>query len=67
MISENDWEKLQVGSVVMVRPCFGMMEPVEVVVINKDIHKGKPVIDYSLSPESTQWAYMRQIDRIVSL
>jgi hypothetical protein len=51
------------GSVVVVRGDFGQGRPREVVVeaVEADIKNGRPGIDYDSS-----WAYLTQVDRVVS-
>jgi hypothetical protein len=51
------------GSIVMVRGSFGSAPPVKVTVraVDEDIKNGSPGIDYDSS-----WAYLHQIDRVVS-
>jgi hypothetical protein len=51
------------GSVVVVRGNFGSGEPRRVVVkaVEADIKNGRPGIDYDRS-----WAYLTQVDRVVS-
>ena len=57
------FEDLREGSVVIVRGAFGQARPREVVVeaVEADIKNGRPGIDYDGS-----WAYLTQIDRVVS-
>jgi hypothetical protein len=51
------------GSVVIVRGDFGSGAPKRVVVeaVEADIKNGRPGIDYDSS-----WAYLTQVDRVVS-
>jgi hypothetical protein len=51
------------GSVVIVREAFGTGRPREVVVeaVEADIKNGRPGIDYADS-----WAYLTQVDRVVT-
>lgn len=51
------------GSVVIVRGDFGSGQPKRVVVesVDSDIKNGRPGIDYAGS-----WAYLTQVDRVVS-
>jgi len=54
---------IRVGSVVRVRDNFGMGSPKTVTVtgVDEDIKNGRPGIDYDDS-----WAYLTQVDRVVS-
>jgi hypothetical protein len=56
-------EDIREGSVVVVRGDFGQGRPREVVVeaVEEDIKNGRPGIDYAGS-----WAYLSQVDRVVS-
>ncbi len=51
------------GSVVIVRGAFGTGQPQRVVVeaVEADIKNGRPGIDYEGS-----WAYLTQVDRVVT-
>ena len=51
------------GSVVIVREAFGTGAPRQVTVeaVEADIKNGRPGIDYADS-----WAYLTQVDRVVS-
>lgn len=51
---------IRIGQTVILRPEFGRLAPIRVVVTGKGIHKGEPVIDYDRS-----WAYMHQVDEII--
>jgi hypothetical protein len=54
---------IRVGSVVIVRGDFGMGKPRQVIVetVDADIKNGRPGIDYDGS-----WAYLTQVDRVVT-
>ena len=56
-------EDIREGSVVVVRGDFGSGAPRQVVVkaVEADIKNGRPGIDYDRS-----WAYLTQVDRVVS-
>jgi hypothetical protein len=56
-------EDIREGSVVIVRGAFGTGRPREVVVesVEEDIKNGRPGIDYEDS-----WAYLTQVDRVVT-
>jgi hypothetical protein len=60
MVSIQD---IRVGSVVIVRGCFGQGEPERVVVtdVDTDIKNGIPGIDYG-----SHWAYINQVVRVVT-
>lgn len=66
MISLREFNQLKVGSKVVVRPAFGTFAPITVTVKHKELHNGKPIIDY-VNGDRTHWAYMRQIVSIVSI
>ena len=57
------FEDLREGSVVIVRGAFGTgpEKRVKVEEVHEDIKNGRPGIDYDGS-----WAYLTQIDRVVS-
>ena len=56
-------EDIREGSVVIVRGNFGSGTPQRVVVeaVEEDIKNGRPGIDYEGS-----WAYLTQVDRVVT-
>ena len=56
-------EDIREGSVVIVRGAFGTGTPQRVVVeaVEEDIKNGRPGIDYEGS-----WAYLTQVDRVVT-
>jgi hypothetical protein len=56
-------EDIRQGSVVIVRGDFGSGAPKRVTVeeVHSDIKNGRPGIDYAGS-----WAYLTQVDRVVS-
>jgi hypothetical protein len=57
---------LRVGSVVKVRPNFGMSHPVQGTVVSFGTNGNRDVIDYrTASSTTTSWAYMHQIDEVV--
>jgi hypothetical protein len=59
--------QIRIGSVVRVRPDFGMSEPVEVTVMEaeEDIKNGRPGIVYK-TPHYDRWAYLSQVDAVVT-
>ena len=56
-------EDIREGSIVIVRGAFGTGAPQRVVVeaVEADIKNGRPGIDYEGS-----WAYLTQVDRVVT-
>jgi len=56
-------EDIREGSIVVVRGNFGSGTPQRVIVeaVEADIKNGRPGIDYAGS-----WAYLSQVDRVVS-
>jgi hypothetical protein len=64
MISIN---QIRVGSVVRVRPDFGMGAPIEVKVdyMEEDVKNGLPGIGYR-GAEYDRWAYLSQVDAVVT-
>ncbi len=58
---------IRVGSVVVVRGDFGMGRPMSVVVdaVEEDVKNGRPGIDYS-TDDFDGWAYLTQVDRVVT-
>lgn len=55
-------EQIREGSVVMVRPGFGVFDPVKVVVeeVEEDIKNGRPGICYG-----ENWAYLDQVTKVL--
>lgn len=60
-ITQND---IRDGSMIQIRPDFGSGEPITVEVIGIGTHKGKVVVDYNLA--GPRWAYLSQIDKVVT-
>jgi hypothetical protein len=56
-------KEIRKGSIVVVRGDFGSGTPKRVTVeeVHEDIKNGRPGIDYDSS-----WAYLTQVDRVVS-
>ena len=63
-------KQVRVGSVVMVRPGFGgsRAEQATIVNVESDIKNGFPGIDYytGTDADDCSWAYLTQIDRVVT-
>ena len=58
---------LREGSIVFVRPDFGMAPPrkARVLCAEADIKNGRPGIDYEwLDGSDSAWAYLHQVDRV---
>ena len=53
--------KIRVGSIVLVKPDFGMGSPKKVTVEGLDEKDGRPLFDY----DGDSWAYVSQIIRVV--
>lgn len=58
--------QIRIGSIVRVRPDFGMGAPIEVKVdyMEEDIKNGRPGIGYHA--EYDRWAYLSQVDAVVT-
>lgn len=68
MITLKQYQELKDGSQVIIRPDFGGAAPITVTVTNTCIHKGQPTIDYNTGGEyGLRWAYIHQIDKVVSV
>jgi len=60
---------MRVGSVVIVRGDFGNGKPVRAVVdsVEEDVKNGRPGIDYfAVGSKEGNWAYLHQVDRIIT-
>lgn len=65
MISLDD---IRVGSKVIVRPCFGIGTPMEVTIteVHEDVKNNCAGISYGDETYDFHWAYIDQIDSIVT-
>jgi len=60
--------QVRAGSVVVLRPGFGADLPRQVTLIevHADIKNGRPGVDYELAPGDGRWAYLEQVDQVVT-
>ena len=61
-------DEIREGSVVIVRGGFGQELPKEVVVdeVHEDIKNGRAGIDYTEADGNTRWAYLDQVQKVVT-
>lgn len=61
-------DEIREGSVVIVRGGFGQELPKEVVVeeVHADIKNGRAGIDYKESDGNTRWAYLDQVQKVIT-
>jgi len=60
--------QVRAGSVVMLRPGFGAAPPRQVTLteVHEEIKNGRPGVDYELAPGDSRWAYLDQVDRVIT-
>jgi hypothetical protein len=61
-------DEIREGSVVIVRGGFGQELPKEVVVdeVHADIKNGRAGIDYTEADGNTRWAYLDQVQKVIT-
>jgi hypothetical protein len=61
-------DEIREGSVVIVRGGFGQEPPKEVVVdeVHEDIKNGRAGIDYTEADGNTRWAYLDQVQKVIT-
>jgi hypothetical protein len=61
-------DEIREGSVVIVRGGFGQELPKEVVVdeVHEDIKNGRAGIDYTEADGNTRWAYLDQVQKVIT-
>ena len=61
-------DEIREGSVVIVRGGFGQELPKQVVVdeVHEDIKNGRAGIDYTEADGNTRWAYLDQVQKVIT-
>lgn len=59
---------IRIGSKVLVRPCFGMGTPVEVIVteLHDNVKNNTNGISYLDEVSDSHWAYLDQVDSVIT-